>query len=277
MICFTTLADGTGARPRSRKLPNTPTAGEFSHRGKAHQSGPPDCTTLMSFVESQPLQVIPPTKETHYSNVGFCALSEVIRETSGVSYLDYMTANVFAPLGMPDTTLGATPEQSRQLDRESVYYDINTPGDTLDAPEPSLFPPYGVVPAPYSGIGSLKRKRVPAGSYRPRLIWRASPGRSRAATPRTCLGRARLSPSFALALLRCRFADGRKNTIAIPRCCQPTNVRLLSPRMPPAIVAHRKGFPPRMRDRICRTEAVGMWLCRTFPKHRLLLTTTSNS
>src|SRR5580704_9531678 len=37
-------------------------------------SGPPDCTTLMSFVESQPLQVAPPTKETHYSNIGFCAL-----------------------------------------------------------------------------------------------------------------------------------------------------------------------------------------------------------
>ena len=130
---------------------------------KHTQSGPPDCTTLMSFVESQPLQVIPPTKETHYSNVGFCALSEVIRETSGVSYLDYMTANVFAPLGMPDTTLGATPEQSRQLDRESVYYDINTPGDTLDAPEPSLFPPYGVVPAPYSGIGSLEAQEGAGG------------------------------------------------------------------------------------------------------------------
>jgi CubicO group peptidase (beta-lactamase class C family) len=112
-------------------------------------SGPPDCTTLMSFVESQPLQVAPPTKETHYSNIGFCALSEVIRETSGLSYLDYMTTNVFSPLGMRDTALGATPE-FRRLDRESVYYDFNDP------PLPSLFPPYGVTPAPYSGIGSLE-------------------------------------------------------------------------------------------------------------------------
>ena len=134
----------------------------FLTEAKHTPSGPPDCTTLMSFVESQPLQVIPPTKETHYSNVGFCALSEVIRETSGVSYLDYMTANVFAPLGMPDTTLGAT-QQSGRLDRESVYYDINTPGDALDAPGPSLFPPYSVVPAPYSGIGSLEAQEGAGG------------------------------------------------------------------------------------------------------------------
>ncbi len=112
-------------------------------------SGPPDCTTLMSFVESQPLQVAPPTKETHYSNVGFCALSEVIQETSGLSYLDYMTTNVFTPLGMHDTALGATKESGR-LDRESVYYDFNDP------PLASLFPPYAITPQPYSGIGSLE-------------------------------------------------------------------------------------------------------------------------
>lgn len=106
--------------------------------------------------------MIPPTKETHYSNVGFCAPSEVIRETSGVSFLDYMSTNVFAPLGMLDTTLGAT-QQSGQLDRETVYHDINTLGDAGDAPQASLFPPYAVVPAPYSGIGSLEAQEGAGG------------------------------------------------------------------------------------------------------------------
>jgi CubicO group peptidase (beta-lactamase class C family) len=119
-------------------------------------SGPPNCTTLMSFVESQPLQIAPPAKETHYSNVGFCALSEVIRETSGTSYLDYMTTNVFTPLGMHDTALGST-QESKRLDRESVYYDFNDP------PLPSLFPPYAMTPQPYSGIGALEAQEGAGG------------------------------------------------------------------------------------------------------------------
>ncbi|SPF55897.1 exported hypothetical protein [Candidatus Sulfopaludibacter sp. SbA4] len=114
-------------------------------------SGPPDCTTLMSYVESQPLQFRPGTK-VDYSNVGFCALSEVIHETSGSSYIDYMTTNVLSPLGMIDTTLGST-QQSKQQDREAVYY------DTTDPPQPSLFAPYATVPPPYSGIGALEAQQ----------------------------------------------------------------------------------------------------------------------
>ncbi len=111
-------------------------------------SGPPGCTGLLAYVESQPLQFTPGS-ETHYSNVGFCALSEVIRERGGSSYVGYLTANVLAPLGMHDTTLGATPE-TEVLDREATYYDLTDP------PAASLFPPYATVPAPYSTIGALE-------------------------------------------------------------------------------------------------------------------------
>ena len=111
-------------------------------------SGPPDCNGLLSYVETQPLQFKPGTK-THYSNVGFCALSEVIRETSGMSFSDYLTANVLDPLGMNDTDLGSTPQGLVQ-DREATYY------DTTDPDQPSLFPPYSVVTAPYSSIGALE-------------------------------------------------------------------------------------------------------------------------
>ncbi len=119
---------------------------ETSRTGAA--SGPPDCTNLLSYVESQPLQFAPGT-ETHYSNVGFCALSEVIREYGGASYIDYLTANVLTPLGMTDTALGSTPI-GEQLDRESTYY------DTTDPSAASLFPPYLMVTAPYSSIGAIE-------------------------------------------------------------------------------------------------------------------------
>jgi uncharacterized protein (TIGR03437 family) len=114
-------------------------------------SAPPDCTNLLRYVESQRLQFRPGTK-VDYSNVGFCALSEVIRETSGTSYFDYLQKNVLSPLGMNDTTLGST-QQSQQQDREAVYY------DTTDPSLPSLFAPYATVPPPYSSIGSLEAQQ----------------------------------------------------------------------------------------------------------------------
>jgi CubicO group peptidase (beta-lactamase class C family) len=117
--------------------------------------GPPDCTTLMSFVETQPLQFKPGT-QTQYANVGFCALSEVIRETSGKSYFNYLNANVLTPLGMNDTAMGKTPESERQ-DREAIYY------DTTDPSQKSLFPPYKNVAAPYSDIGALEAQEGAGG------------------------------------------------------------------------------------------------------------------
>jgi CubicO group peptidase (beta-lactamase class C family) len=118
--------------------------------------GPPDCNTLLSYVESQPLQFKPGT-DVHYSNIGFCVLSELIREKSGTSYFDYINANVLTPLRMIDTIQGATPLSARQ-DRESVYYDtFSADPATGDPLLPSLFPPYAVGPRPYGGsIGALE-------------------------------------------------------------------------------------------------------------------------
>src|SRR5271166_6330393 len=116
--------------------------------------GAPSCTELMSYVESQPLQFTPGT-QTQYSNVGFCAIGEVVSETSGMSYFDFLTANVLSPFGMIDTGMGYTPQDERQ-DREATYY------DTTDAPAQSLFPPYAVVSAPYSAIGALESQEAAA-------------------------------------------------------------------------------------------------------------------
>ena len=111
-------------------------------------SGPPNCTTLLSFVESQPLQFKPGTR-VDYSNIGFCALSEVVREKGGPTYYDYLADNVLKPLGLNDTTLGST-EQSKRQDREAFYYNLT------NGPAASLFPPYNTVPPPYSTIGALE-------------------------------------------------------------------------------------------------------------------------
>ncbi len=141
--------DAPGA-PDLTGYPVLQTVGNFLTAETGKPSGPPDCTKLLAYVESQPLQVAPGT-ETHYSNIGFCAAGEVIQETSGKSLGDFMQSDVLAPLGMTDTALGSTPESER-LDRESIYYDT----DPTQPPQPSLFPPYDVVPEPYSSIGALE-------------------------------------------------------------------------------------------------------------------------
>jgi len=76
-------------------------------------SAPPDCKTLLRYVEAQPMSssdFLPGTGQ-QYSNIGFCALGETIRQLSGASsYIDYMQTNVFSPLGMNDTQLGFSQE-----------------------------------------------------------------------------------------------------------------------------------------------------------------------
>lgn len=129
-------------------------------------SAPPDCLTLLRYVEAQPKTKadFTPGMGQIYSNVGFCALGETIRRLSGASsYIDYMRANVFRPLGMSETQLGST-QKSGQLDREVVYYpcgylaglppppmpavcDYGTP----PIEGPSLWAPHNTVSAAYGG------------------------------------------------------------------------------------------------------------------------------
>lgn len=123
---------------------------QFLSAQKGHPVGPPDCRTVMSYVESRPLDFTPGT-EVYYSNVGFCALSEVIREKGGGSFFGYLQAHVLNPLKMTDTSMGHTQLVKRQ-DRESIYYDPNPP----DPPANSLFPPHALVAEPYSSIGAIE-------------------------------------------------------------------------------------------------------------------------
>lgn len=112
-------------------------------------AAPPDCQTLLRYVETRPMTSndVPPGTQNIYSNIGFCALSEVIHELSGASsYFDYMQANVLNPLSMVDTRLGSTQKSKRQ-DREVVYYPCGY--------SPAEGPPAVGVPCAYSSSGTL--------------------------------------------------------------------------------------------------------------------------
>jgi len=128
--------------------------------------GPPDCQTLLRYVQAQPMTSadFSPGNGQIYSNIGFCALGETIRQLSGAaSYMDYMNTNVFAPLGMNDTLLGSS-KQADQLDREVVYYPCGYLAGRYAPKSPipceygtppiegkSLFPPHDTVSVAYGG------------------------------------------------------------------------------------------------------------------------------
>ncbi len=177
-----------------------PTLETVEHDLSKSPTGPPDCTTLLRWVEARKMtssDFAPGGSHApEYSNIGFCALSEVIRKTSGESYSDYIQANMLGPLGMNDTALGFT-QRSKQQDREVVYYPCgyspDKPGprptgfcgygvDSSAILGPSLFPADGTTSAAYGGGTSTyspeASKRAERGPFRRRSIWRISPAPS---------------------------------------------------------------------------------------------------
>jgi CubicO group peptidase (beta-lactamase class C family) len=75
----------------------------------AHQSGIPQLDWKLPMFRAMlrsevaiPLSFRPGTKQ-EYNNFNFAVIGKIIEAVSGVSYLDYMKQNVFAPLGMNST------------------------------------------------------------------------------------------------------------------------------------------------------------------------------
>ncbi|WP_339911856.1 serine hydrolase domain-containing protein [Symmachiella dynata] len=102
---------------------------EFGNNGKhgvtfrhllTHTSGLPDMlpnntelrtaqAPLSAFVEEtcrQPL-AFRPGRGVQYQSMGFCMLGEIIRRVTGQSCAEFLQNEIFAPLGMHDTALGA--------------------------------------------------------------------------------------------------------------------------------------------------------------------------
>ncbi len=83
-----------------------------------------------------------PGERFAYSNLGYCLLGRIIEKISNQTYNDYVTENIFKPLGIDEIKPGKSLASNR-LANEVVYY----------PPSPSkansVFPPYGPVDFSY--------------------------------------------------------------------------------------------------------------------------------
>ena len=128
---------------------------EFGRNGKhgvevrhllTHTSGLPDMlpdnvelrrsnATLTRFVErtcEEPL-AFPPGRGVLYQSMGFAVLGEIIARISGMACRDFLSQELFEPLGMHDTALGAPDDwfvgDSPKVDRLAT---VQVPADQLE-------------------------------------------------------------------------------------------------------------------------------------------------
>jgi CubicO group peptidase (beta-lactamase class C family) len=92
---------------------------------------PPTAVTIQRYANL----ITPPGERYVYSNLGYGLLDYAISQISGVSYADFMQREVFAPLGMKNTSVGIVPGREGQAatryDRDGTplpYYDFDHPG-----------------------------------------------------------------------------------------------------------------------------------------------------
>ena len=78
---------------------------------------------------------VAPGRAFHYSNLGYGVLDEIITRVAGVSYPDYMRAQVFVPLGMTRSSVHLAPELAQYAatrydarQRPIPYYDFDHDG-----------------------------------------------------------------------------------------------------------------------------------------------------
>ncbi|PZV05387.1 MAG: serine hydrolase [Leptolyngbya sp.] len=125
--------------PVATYLPDYPNPTITLHHLLTHAAGLPNLTSFPDFAEwmDQPttldaliarFQDLPlefePGSQHRYSNSGYVLLTKVIETVSGQSYADYVTENLFAPLGMENTgyDLSPVPGLARGYTRNAQAY-----------------------------------------------------------------------------------------------------------------------------------------------------------
>jgi CubicO group peptidase (beta-lactamase class C family) len=91
---------------------------------------------LVRYVYGEALDFPPglaPNPDSQYSNMGYVVLTSVIEAASGRGYLDFLRAEVLAPMGLRDLWLGATALSGRRAGE--VFYDH--PGADLSVLQPT--------------------------------------------------------------------------------------------------------------------------------------------
>jgi len=106
---------------------------------------PANSQATIRYMLTQPLQFDPGTKYA-YSNFGYDVLGRVIERISGMSYGDYVKANILKPAKIARMQLAGSLLKDRAKD-EVLYYDF--PNAQL---YPSVFPDGGNVPGPYGSF-----------------------------------------------------------------------------------------------------------------------------
>lgn len=66
---------------------------------------PPEADDIVRYMLREPLQHTPGRRKV-YSNFGYCVLGRTIERASGMRYVDYLHAELLAPLGIEDVSLG---------------------------------------------------------------------------------------------------------------------------------------------------------------------------
>jgi D-alanyl-D-alanine carboxypeptidase len=78
-------------------------------------AGPfPDRRHLIAIASAPGVAKVAPDTSFNYSNVGYALLGLVVEAASGVSYADYLTERIIAPLGLRDTASEYLPERASQ-------------------------------------------------------------------------------------------------------------------------------------------------------------------
>lgn len=103
---------------------------------------PASTENTIRYMRGQPLQFDPGARYA-YSNFGYAVLGRIIERVTGMSYEQYVRANVLAPMGIADMRIGQTLSQGA-LPREVKYYSAGNAASVFpDTPK--------TVPWPYGG------------------------------------------------------------------------------------------------------------------------------
>jgi CubicO group peptidase (beta-lactamase class C family) len=117
---------------------------------------PPGIETIIQYVIENRNLDFSPGKQSFYSNFGYCVLGEVIEKVSGHEYKEYVTKQIFKPLGIENIRPGKNLLKDK-YENEVKYYTHNN-GKSMSYYSKKVY-----LPKPYGGndIETL----LPAGGW----------------------------------------------------------------------------------------------------------------
>jgi CubicO group peptidase (beta-lactamase class C family) len=110
----------------------------------AGNTGPLTDAQFTAYLYGQPLYSIPGTTVV-YSNEGYYLLARIVEKATGQRYIDWINANLLAPIGIDDAVVSATALSGRRPNE--VTYDDPYTGYSVLTPQA-----YDLVPDTYGGL-----------------------------------------------------------------------------------------------------------------------------